>query len=483
MADTNPQTLDIGGVLTLDENVQRTTNSTGFGITEKGFIAKPFAQLLTEKLSLAQSLFGADIDITSGSSIRKILEISALEEARMWSALGAAYDNSYVVTATGEALSRLGAELGFSRPHMEARGKVTFTLSSALPPGYATLSIPRGARLVTSGGHQVATESSATFTAQGQSVEIDVVAFYPGPEHNLDPAFAVGDQHPQLIVDFAREQDSLEELVAAETANHGPLVSIKHTSVLTGGETYWSDARFRQLLLRAPRSVWTIQAIELAVSLVPGVRQVRVHDGRGGLDLNQSIFGNFNFIERVFSAERDLGSPYYFNVLVAPTPAAIWDGPTGLRKAVETVIEDLRPVGIFPNVESAAQIGIGIQGQIVVNYPLPSGTSAVVNASQGAKALKARIYELIRRYIDALPISEPVRHYEISYAIMSDPAVVDVRNLSLVKYPPGFDEFDLTRALTPTQVQVFAPGQNVALGANQVAVFIDNPNITDLVIV
>ena len=483
MADSNTQILDIGAVLSLDSKVHQTTNSDGFGITESGFLAKPFAQLLTEKLSLAQMLFGNDIDISSGSSIRKLLEISALEEARMWAALDAAYDNSYVTTATGEALSKLGAELGISRPHMEARGTVKLTLAAALPGGINSLTIPRGSRMTTSGGHQVATDETVTLSAQGQSAVIKVVAFYPGPEHNLDPNAVDGTAHPQKINDWMRGDSSLEEMVHVETLAGKTMVTIDHTAPLAGGENYWSDTRYRQLLLRAPRSVWTIEAIETAVSLVPGVRQVRVYDGRGGLDINQSIFGNFNFIERVFSAERDLGSPYYFSVLVAPTPAAIWDGPTGLQKAVETVIEDLRPVGIFPQVTSAQEVGIGIKGTTVVNYPLPNGTRAQINASQAAIALKNRIYDLVRNYIESLKIQDPVRHYEVSYAILSDPAVVDVQDLHLIQYPPGFDGFDLSQAVSATAVTTFNPGQNVQLGADQVPVFLDAPNTSDLEIV
>ena len=86
MADTPLETID---VLAIDEAVMRSSATAGFGITETGFVAKPFARLLAEKLATARSLFGAEIDIGSGSALRKLLEISALEDARTWSALSA----------------------------------------------------------------------------------------------------------------------------------------------------------------------------------------------------------------------------------------------------------------------------------------------------------------------------------------------------------------------------------------------------------
>ena len=90
---------------------------------------KSFARLLAEKLALARALLGDDLDLGSGSAIRKLLEVAALEDARTWAALAAIYDNSFVVSATGEALSRLGEELGLPRPFLEANGTVKLKLT------------------------------------------------------------------------------------------------------------------------------------------------------------------------------------------------------------------------------------------------------------------------------------------------------------------------------------------------------------------
>ncbi|HEX2361651.1 MAG TPA: hypothetical protein VHI11_06235, partial [Jiangellaceae bacterium] len=406
--------LDTADVLAVDAAVTLATGSEDFGITRQGFVPKSFARLLAEKLALARALFGDDLDLTSGSAIRKLLEVSALEDARTWAALGTFYDNAFVGSATGDALSRLGDELGLARPFLEAHGTVTLTLQGTLPTGMPTLAIPRGARLLTSGGHHVATDERVVLSATSPQRQVAVVAFYPGPDHNLDPS------RPEQRIDrWNTDHLALSDLLRARAEGEGADVVIEHADPLVGGELQWPDVRYRDLLLRAPRSIWTSDAIQIAAALVPGVRQVLVRDALGGLDINQSIFGNFNFVQRLFSSERDVGSPYYLTVLVAPTPSAIWDGPDGVRIAVESAIEDLRPISIFPKVDLAAEVGVGVAAEVTVSgLPLPSGSPEQINASAVARSLKSHLLGRVRAYIDGLSFGEPVRAAEVVRALL-----------------------------------------------------------------
>src|SRR5262249_57226443 len=107
-------------VLAIGEDIARTTGAQGYGLGDTGFVPKPFARLLAEKLALARAIFGTDLDLGSGSAIRKILEVSALEDARTWAARSSMYAQHFVVSATGDALSRLGDELGLRRPLLGA---------------------------------------------------------------------------------------------------------------------------------------------------------------------------------------------------------------------------------------------------------------------------------------------------------------------------------------------------------------------------
>jgi len=478
MPDSTNTRIDTADILAIDAAVARSSGSAQFGITQNGFIAKPFARLLAEKLALARELFGNDLDLSSGSVIRKLLEVSALEDARTWAALTSMYDNNFVSTATGEALSRLGEELGFPRPFLEARGKIRLTLTGTLPAGVTELSIPRGARLLTPGGHHVATDESAVFSAANREREVLVVAFYPGPEHNLNPTRAAADgTFPEKIDRWNRNDSMLDELFRVEGLAGVPLLQIAHTAALTGGELQWDDNRYRQLVLQAPRSLWTVEAIQTAVSLIPGVRQVQVRDALGGLDLSQPVFGTFNFMDRLFSSERDLASPYYFTVLAAPTPAAIWEGPDGLEVAIASVIEDLRPISIFPRIIRATEVGVGVSAQLVVRgLPLPTGSRSVVNSSTSAIALKQRLIARLQRYIDTLSFGEPVRASEIIWALMSEPGIVDIVDLKLLPYPPRFDAVDFRQTNQGTQPQVFDQGKNINLQSVEIPVFIDDPS-------
>ncbi|MFO0750669.1 MAG: hypothetical protein U1F43_34120 [Myxococcota bacterium] len=472
MTDQRMMGIDTAEVLAIEAEVARRTGSTRYGVTQAGFVPKPFAQLLAEKVALARELFGADVDLTSGSVIRKLLEVSALEDARTWAALAGMYDDQFVVSATGAALSRLGDELGLPRPHEEAVGAVELSLALKLPDGVTKLDIPRGARMTTAGRHHVATDRRVTLSAGTTKLTVPVRAFYPGPEHDLDPTKA-GER-----IDRWNDADlALDEMRAvaklAGVASLEAVVKVDHKAPLTGGAALWPDARYRSLLLRAPRSLWTVEAVQTSVSLVPGVRRALVRDGWGGLDINQSLFGNFNFAERLFGTERDLGSPYYFTVLVAATEAAIWHGPDGLRAQVAAALEDVRPTGIFPRIEEAEEIAIGIQAKLVVRgLPLPTGTKKAINDSAAAVALKERLLVRVQRYVETLDFGEPVRSSEVIWAIMNEPGIADVQELQLVRYPPSFAQLGSAAA---GDLQLFERNANAPVQVNQIAVFVDDP--------
>ena len=297
--------LDLTDVLAIDDQVTRSTGSASFGVTATGFLPKPFTRLLAERIALARQLIDADLDLSSGSVLRKLLEISALEDARTWTALGALYDDCFVSTARGRALSDLGAELGLGRPYLSATGTVTLNLAGALPARISQLVLPRGSRMTTAGGHRVALAATATLGAAVTSLPVAVASFDAGPIGNLDPSVTdSGGGNPQKIDRWEVADGKLAGLLAADAAAGLPdgasavgqgLVRIVHTVPLSGGEQQWDDERYRALLLGVPRSVWSADAIATTVSLLPGVRQVTVRDGWGGIDLSQSVFGDFTF--------------------------------------------------------------------------------------------------------------------------------------------------------------------------------------------
>lgn len=446
------------------------------GLTAQGFVPKPYGRLVAEGLARAQIYFGDDIDLRPGAVLRRLIEMSALEHARTHAALAAMYDSLFVSSATGDALSRLGEELGLPRPELQATGSITVTLAAPMPA--AGFVIPAGARLLTSGGHHAALAESARFSAARKAATVAVQAFYPGAAHNLDPATAAQKLALWNPVDPAL--DALRQLAQANDMTAEAAAAITHDRPLTGGEALWPDGRYRSLLLQAPRSIWTVEALRTAVSLVPGVDAVQVIDEFGGLDLERSIFGNFNFIQGLFSAARDYGSPYSFRVMVKPSPAAIWDGADGLRATIAETLEDLRPIGVFPDIRQAEEVGVAIQAKLVVRgEPLPSGDRATVNASPAALALKQRLLERVRSYIGGLTFGEPVRAAHVSWAMLNEAVIVDVIDLRLATALPSTTTLDFSQPVTAAAVlnaTLLPEGDNLTLTRDQVAVLIDDPS-------
>lgn len=447
-----------------------------YGLTPQGYVPKPYARLVAEGLARAQLYFGDDIDVRPGSVLRRLIEMSALEQARTHATLATLYDQMFVSSATGDALSRLGEELGLPRPELQASGRVSITLAAPLPEGGFT--IPAGARLLTPGGHHAALAESARFTAARKTVTVAVQAFYPGAGHNLDPALP--DQVLSLWNPVDPALDALRRLASDAGMTPEAAAPITHDAKLTGGDLLWPDGRYRALLLQAPRSIWSVEALRTAVALVPGVEAVQVIDEFGGLDLDRSIFGNFNFVQALFSSARDFGSASTFRVLVKPSPAAIWDGADGLRASIAETLEDLRPIGIFPDIRQAEEVGVAIQCKLVVKgEPLPAGDRASVNASPAAVALKSRLIERIRAYVGSLGFGEPVRAAHVSWALLNEPGIEDVLDLRLARMLPSTTALDFSQPVSEAavlQASLLPEGDNLTLTRDQVAVLIDDPS-------
>lgn len=444
----------------LDALARSTSSGLEHGVTGAGFVPKPVARILDEKIALARALFGTDIDLTSGSVLRTLLELASVEDARLWTDLGLMYDDSFVATARGEALSRLGAELGLPRPFHRATGTVRLQLTGDLPADVPQLTLPVGARLRSHGGAIVFLREDVRLDAAHTTADAGVTAFDPGPAGNLDPLAVVDGATPGLVDAF--DPADARVAAAAGLAVAGTVV-IAHTAPLAGGDLTWSDEDYRDLLLAYPRNLWTPDALRVAVSLVPGVRQVVVKDLYGGLDVNQSIYGNFSFAERLFSEQRSLGNPYFVTVLVAAEEAAVWDGPGQLADRVRAAVDEVRPIGIAPSIEQALQVGVGFRVRISLDGPPSDGG--------GRAGLVGRIVDRVRRYVGRLRIGEPVRYSEIIWAAMNEPGVTDARDLHLLRYPPRLTE-DVLGDGVPYGVQQLAVGEDVVVGPAEVAVLV-----------
>src|SRR6516165_5722316 len=108
-------------------------DSVPYGVTDRGFIVKPLQAILDDAFSRARLLFGPDVDLRSSSSIRKLLELTSLEDALSWMQLDDVYHSRFLASAAGTALDFLGSDLGRDRGYLPARGTAQLKLTAAAP--------------------------------------------------------------------------------------------------------------------------------------------------------------------------------------------------------------------------------------------------------------------------------------------------------------------------------------------------------------
>src|SRR6266568_2096083 len=116
-------------------------DATAYGVTDSGFVVKPFRAILDDAFARAQMLFGPDIDLRSSSSVRKLLELKSLEDALSWMQLDDVYHSRFATTSSAVALDRIGVDLGLGRGFLAASGTATFKLTASAPKN-ATFTLP-----------------------------------------------------------------------------------------------------------------------------------------------------------------------------------------------------------------------------------------------------------------------------------------------------------------------------------------------------
>ena len=322
-----------------------------YGVTSEGFVIKPFTTILQDKFDRAQSMFGADVDLQSSSALRKLLEITSAEDQELWKGMEQFYYSNFLSTASGGALDLLGDDMGVQRRFLYSQGNATLTLSNQAPG--KTYNLPTGTLLETDAPVQrFRTLALAAVSDQSKKTVVAVEALERGPDGDVAAA-AIN----KINVEYAEHHLDL----GAAT------IAVSNDAPTSGGDFQEDDASYRRMLLGYPRTVWTLDAVRRAVLAVDGVRDCRVFDPLGGLDVSQSIFNVFAFSERRFGTQRLLGSPYYFDILVAIYPGFLWEnqmGIAGLQETITEAISDVRPISIFPNISRANSVIVGLRADI-----------------------------------------------------------------------------------------------------------------------
>ena len=438
---------------------------TDFGVTAEGFVLKPFGAVLDDSRARARAVFGADVDLGPTSPLEKILELTAAEDAALWQRLEELYYSAFASSAVGDELDLVGENVGLPRRSLHSSGVATLTAVSPPKPD-RRYTLPEGAVFVTTSAPAGITfHTTGTVTLLGTTPLSDVTlqAFDEGPAGDL-PVNATLRLDPVFALVYLQMQ-------APTTVN------AVVTQAFSGGHDMERDEDYRARILGLPRNIWTVDSVRAAALSVPGVVDVAISDPLGGVDVSQSYFNLFKFDERLFSGERRLGEPYFFDVVVAHEFARPWrtdtiaglaSSVTGIYEQVLAAVDRVRPVGIHPNIVQADHIEVGVRAEVVVD------------AGYDAQALRAAFKQRLTGYIGELKLGGDVLFSQVMRALVDQPGVVDVQHMHLRRCPPAFGR--ITFGAVPFQSAVIeAPaGESLELGPTEVAIFRLDSDLTEL---
>ncbi|WEO99769.1 baseplate J/gp47 family protein [Streptomyces sp. FXJ1.172] len=430
------------------------TDFDTFGVGPDGFVLKGLDRIIADQQARARDMFGDDVDLTSGSALRKVLDAVAVHAHELWRGLEAQYYANFVTTAQGPSLDLLGTDLGIGRRWLPAGGRVALTLSDAAPGRRYVL--PEGTLVesLTQQPVSLRTTETVSLSAVTPSAVVGVQAVDPewagqiqaGEQLRLDPDWAG--------LHLSLGTATVKPAAAAEFHGHSLLES---------------DADYRARLLGVPRTLWTKESVLDRILDVTGVRDAAVFDPLGGVDASQRYFNTFLFGQRAFSAQRRIGSPYYFDVVVATEPGWPWTtgGGTvqGAQDAVIDIVRQWRPVSVFANVVQANQVDVAIRATFVVE------------PGHDTDAIQGEILAAVHASVNNLRLGSGVRYSDIMLIARTTTGVVDVQNLHLRRYPPAFDDINFSGGVFGRSEELEV-GENLVMAPTEIAQFtIDSPLI------
>ncbi len=430
-----------------------------YGVTDSGFNLKSFDAILTDSKTRAQQIFGATIDLTTTSPLRKILEVTSAEDSELWKWMENLYYSNFVSTALGDNLDLLGQDVGVTRHWLFAAGTITVKIAGAAPG--RTYLLPAGTIVVTATpGQSFYTTAAVTLNATTPQATVAVQAFDRGPANNIAAGALIG-------IDPVYQQLYLSNYGAAT-------LTVQNTQSFTGGELFESDDDYRSRLLGLPRNLWTLESVRRAVLDLNGVIDVLLFDPLGGVDVSQSYFNLFDFNQRLFSSERSVGDAYFFDIVVAHEFAWPWHttgSVPGIFERVSAAVDQVRPLGIYPNIIEADHINVGVRATVYIQ------------GGYDQQAVLASIKQRLANDIGALKLGSNVLYSQVMCAFADQPGVVDVQQLHLRRCPPAFGRITFGAVPYQTLVIEAAIGDNLAMGATELAVFSTDSDLIDFAVV
>lgn len=431
-----------------------------FGVTADGFVLKGIDEILADTQARARTVFGDDVDLTSGSALRKVFDAVAWEAHDLWRGLEAQYYSGFVTTAQGASLDLLGATLGLERRQLFARGVVTVALGGTIAAGRRYV-LPQGAPIDHGAAPVVLrTVAPAVLSDAAPTAELAVEAIVRGPAGDLPAGSTL-----RVVPAWLEANLPLE----------GATLSLTNPAAVLGGAAVEADAVYRARLLSVPRTLWTKDSVLAAVLDVDGVRDADVFDPLGGVDVAQSYFSVFAFGQRAFSRQRQSGSPYYFDVVVATRPGYEWiatgtGAPRGVREAVLDAVRDQRPVSVFPNLVAANTVDVGVRARLVTE------------GGADQDAVRGQFLDALRTDVQNLRLGRGVLHSDVLVRARGVPGVVDVQRLHIRRGPPVLGGINFSGGRFGQSAEL-ANGENLELAPDEIARFAYDSPLNDVEVV
>ena len=232
-----------------------------YGITTSGFIRKPKDIIRSEKVTLARSKFGVDVDFSPYSFEGQWIDVMTENEDLIWQELENQYYQVYVQSATGVQLDRIAAYSGMSR-----RGSIKASVSLTFT-GTDTTIIPLGFVCQTANGITFATTEQVTIS--GTTAIVNAEATIAGVTGNVSE---------NSIVEIVNPIAGLDEV-------NNPLPSF-------GGLPIEDDLDLRiRILSLGISGKSSVSAIKKEIDLISGVSNSRLSENAADFDFN-SMPGN-----------------------------------------------------------------------------------------------------------------------------------------------------------------------------------------------
>jgi hypothetical protein len=158
-----------------------------------------------------------------------------------------------------------------------------------------------------------------------------------------------------------------------------------------------------------------------------------------------------------------LGSPYFFDILVALLPGFLWEseaGVVGVRESIEQAIREVRPISIFPNLRRANNVSVNIRARLSIK------------PGHDKNSIIASVKNKLESRIDSLGLGKSVLYSETLCDCLDVAGVTDIQGLHLRRCPPRFLGINFgERRQFRNQVIEAAVGENLILTPDEIAIF------------